>query len=332
MEEKNLTIGDIAQALGVSKTTVSRAMSGKGRIGEDTRRRVLDYIESHHYSPNVIAKGLAQSKTFNIGMALPGDHNIAELSFFRNCMMGISRYASSAGYDVLLSMVMEDDMSQLERAVANHKVDGVILTRTLMDDRPMRYLREREVPFVAIGSTAEGGAVQIDNDHRSACRELTGRLLEQGIRKIALIGGDERFVVTVNRLRGFEDALDAFGREKLDGRIILNVDDADKVEGIAEELLRQGTECAVCMDDFLCGSLLNALQSRQIALPGQMQVASFYDSTVLENRLPSITSIRFDVEELGRKACELLLRMLDGEEVELRTLLGYEVCMRESTA
>ena len=63
MEDKNLTIADIAQELGVSKTTVSRAMSGKGRIGEETRKRVQAYIETHHYSPNVVAKGLAQSKT-----------------------------------------------------------------------------------------------------------------------------------------------------------------------------------------------------------------------------------------------------------------------------
>ncbi len=76
MEERNLTIADIAQELGVSKTTVSRAISGKGRIGEGTRNRVLQYIEAHNYSPNVMAKGLAQKKTYNLGMTLPGDYNI----------------------------------------------------------------------------------------------------------------------------------------------------------------------------------------------------------------------------------------------------------------
>ena len=65
-DNKNITIADVAEALGVSKTTVSRAISGKGRIGEATRERVRAYIEEHDYQPNVIAKGLAQSKTFNI--------------------------------------------------------------------------------------------------------------------------------------------------------------------------------------------------------------------------------------------------------------------------
>lgn len=90
MEERNLTIADIAQELGVSKTTVSRAISGKGRIGEGTRNRVLQYIEAHNYSPNVMAKGLAQKKTYNLGMTLPGDYNIEELPFFQKCMLGIS--------------------------------------------------------------------------------------------------------------------------------------------------------------------------------------------------------------------------------------------------
>ena len=331
MEEKKLTIGDIAQALGVSKTTVSRAISGKGRIGEQTRSKVLNYIEAHHYSPNVVAKGLAQSKTYNLGLVLPGDSNIVELPFFQNCALGICQAASAAGYDVLISMVTGSDIGQLERAVTNRKIDGVILTRTLVNDAPMRYLRENQVPFVAIGSTDDEEAVQIDNDHRSACRELTDMLLKQGIRKMALIGGDESYVVNGNRFKGFTDAFDRH-KERGDIKgIELNIEDALKANQVVERFLRAGAECIVCMDDFLCGCVLNALQLKRIAVPGQVRIASFYDSSALANCLPSVTSIRFDVEELGRKACELLLRMLNGEEVEHHTLLGYEVCVREST-
>lgn len=331
MEERNLTIGDIAQELGVSKTTVSRAISGKGRIGEQTRKRVLDYIEERHYSPNVVAKGLAQNKTFNLGMVLPGDYHIVELPFFQKCMMGISRVASSRGYDVLISMVTAGQITQLERAVTNRKIDGAILTRTLAEDAPMQYLKASGVPFVAIGSTDDTQVIQIDNDHRSACRELTDSLLDRGIRKLALIGGSEDYIVTKNRLRGFEDAF--AGRIAWDGtrQVFLNVDDSREADRIVEKLLTEKVECIVSMDDYLCGCVLNSLQQRQITVPKQVQVVSFYDSSMLANRLPAVTSIRFDVEELGTKACELLLRMLDEEEVQKRTLLGYEVCMRGST-
>lgn len=331
MDDKNLTIGDIAEELGVSKTTISRAISGKGRIGEKTRERVLSYIEEHHYRPNIIARGLAQNKTFNLSVVLPGDYNVAELPFFQKCMLGITRVASARGYDVLLSMVTAQNTAQLKRAVANRKIDGAILTRTLADDKAMKYLLQNGVPFVAIGSTEDERVVQIDNDHRSACRELTEKLLKSGIRKLALIGSDESHIVTRSRLRGFEDAFVNKKESKCSRQTFLNVTDDAQVQRIVEGLLADGTECIVSMDDFLCGCVLNALHTRQIAVPEQMQVVSFYDSSLLENRSPSVTSIRFNVEELGKKACETLLAMLDGGKVEMRTLLGYEVRMRNST-
>lgn len=327
MKDKNLTIGDIAQALGVSKTTVSRAISGKGRIGEETRGRVLDYIEAHHYRPNVVAKGLAQNKTYNLGLVLPGDYHLADLPFFQTCMLGISKVASERDYDILISMVSNDHIGQLKRAVTNHKIDGVILTRTLINDRPMQYLRENGVPFVAIGSTEESAAVQIDSDHRTACRTLTEKLLERGIKRIALIGDDENYVVTKNRLLGFEDAFKNRPNRSIDRQVFLNMTNAEMVDGIVERLLEEGMDCIVTMDDFLCSRVLNALQRRGIDVPGQMQVASFYDSVFLAEHMPQVSSIWFDVEELGRKACELLLRMLAGESVEQKTLLGYQVRM-----
>ena len=93
--EKNITIADVAEALGVSKTTVSRAISGKGRIGRETRERVLAYIEEHDYKPNVIAKGLAQSKTYNICVVMPGEYDVVDLTFFQECLFGIQEIAGS---------------------------------------------------------------------------------------------------------------------------------------------------------------------------------------------------------------------------------------------
>ena len=83
---QKMTISDVAEALNISKTTVSRAISGKGRIGAETRRRVLEYIEEHNYKPSVIAKGLAQSKSYNIGWVMPSDYSVVDLPFFQKCL------------------------------------------------------------------------------------------------------------------------------------------------------------------------------------------------------------------------------------------------------
>lgn len=142
-EKKNITIADVAEALGVSKTTVSRAISGKGRIGQETRDRVLKYIEEHDYKPNVIAKGLAQSKTYNLCVVMPGDYDVVDLTFFQECLFGIQEIAGIMEYDILLSICKNNDISSLERIISNRKVDGVILMRTFVEDRQIEYLQEK---------------------------------------------------------------------------------------------------------------------------------------------------------------------------------------------
>ncbi|MCH5253953.1 MAG: LacI family DNA-binding transcriptional regulator [Lachnospiraceae bacterium] len=331
MDDKNLTIGDIAKELGVSKTTISRAISGKGRIGSETKEKVLQYIEEHNYRPNVIARGLAKSRTYNIGLVIPGDYNVVELPFFQNCMLGISKVASSMDYDVLLTIVSEEDISQLQRVIINRKVDGVILTRTLVKDASIYYLKEMGIPFVTIGSFADDSVVQVDNDHARACKELTEKLLAQGIEKIALIGDSQDYIVTENRLKGFLGAFAQNGKKPVEERIYLDVTQEKQVEEIVEKLLLNKTECIIAMDDFLCSCVLNVLRKKKIAVPKEIKVASFYSSSLLENSILPITSIQFDVKELGEITCKKLLKMIEGEETRPQSLLGYQVCMREST-
>ena len=174
--EKKLTISDVAEHLGISKTTVSRAISGKGRVSEETKRRVQMYIDQMDYKPNVIAKGLAQSKTYNIAVMLPMDCDMQELPFFQNCMCGICDAAAKREYDVLAIYTSGGGLGGLERIVSNHKVDGVVLSRTLVEDAAADYLKKRNVPVVAVGSSADVSLVQVDHDHRSACQELTMHL------------------------------------------------------------------------------------------------------------------------------------------------------------
>lgn len=179
-EKKNITIADVAEALGVSKTTVSRAISGKGRIGQETRDRVLKYIEEHDYKPNVIAKGLAQSKTYNLCVVMPGEYDVVDLTFFQECLFGIQEIAGIMEYDILLSICKNNDISSLERIISNRKVDGVILMRTFVEDRQIEYLQEKKVPFVTIGSSNYTGVIQIDHNHKSACKELTFHYFNEG--------------------------------------------------------------------------------------------------------------------------------------------------------
>ena len=169
MSNENITISDVAEALGVSKTTVSRAISGKGRIGEATKQKVLAYIDAHDYKPNVIARGLAQSKTFNLCVVMPGDYALVDLPFFQEVISGIQEIAGLNEYDILLCISQENDISNLERIIRNRKVDGVILLRTFLKDLQIELLQEKQIPFVTTGSSTYKNIKQVDNDHQSAC-------------------------------------------------------------------------------------------------------------------------------------------------------------------
>ena len=330
-ENKTLTIADIADALGVSKTTVSRAISGKGRIGSETRERVLKYIDAHNYTPNVIAKSLAQNKTCNLAVVMPGDYELIDLPFFQNCIMGIQEIASSFDYDMLLTVCNNADVTKLERIVRNRKVDGVILLRSFMDDVQVEYLQEKNVPFVVTGSSNYKGVVQVDNDHRAACRELTSILLMKRMKKIALIGGNEEHVVTQSRLMGFKDAFADSGLAVDESLIYMNLDNPVLLDGKLDDIIKREVDCIVCMDDAICMEVLYKLRREGISVPDQIRVASFYNSSMLETHDPSITSLDFDAKELGMLVCRTLLDMIEGQKVQKKTLLGYEVRLREST-
>lgn len=328
---KHITISDVAEALNVSKTTVSRAISGKGRIGTETRERVLAYIKEHDYKPNVIAKGLAQSKTFNLCVVIPGDYAVVDLPFFQEAIVGVQEIAGKHEYDILLCICNGNDIVSLKRIIMNRKVDGVILLRTLVEDERISFLKEKGIPFVTAGTTPDGEVVQVDHDHFAACKELTSTFLKQGIRNVAVLGGSESIVANRSRKRGAEEA---FWQNDLgaDGiNIYMNLENEDSIRKALSDALGKHVECILCMDDGICSRVLQILRQEKIRIPQQIKVASFYNSSVLENNIPSITSLDFSARELGKSCCERVLGLIDGKEVNRKTLLPYEIMLKEST-
>lgn len=331
MDNRKLTIDDIARELKISKTTVSRAISGKGRIGQETRDKVLKYIKENNYRPSAIAKGLAQSKTFNISLVMPGDSSVVDLPFYHEFLWGISSAASKADYDVIISMVGDNDITQLIRVIENNKVDGVVLGQTLEDDVAEKYLKEKEIPFVTAGSSLDPSVLQVDNDHRSACRELTSTLFHKNLKKVALIGSDVKTIVSKNRLAGFKDACAEHGVTINQELVFLNMNSVNKIETAVEAILGKDVECIICMDDYICDCVLDKLEKEDVKIPEDIRVASFYDSILLENSKAVNVSLKFNVAELASVCCNTLLARIDKQEVPVKTLLGYEVVIREST-
>ncbi len=328
---KDITINDVAKALNLSKTTVSRAISGKGRVSEATRNLVLSYAKEHNYMPNAIARSLAHSKTFNIGVVIPSDADAAETPFFQRVLMGICETAASRDYDVLVAASSEHDISSLKRMVINHKVDGVILTRSLKHDSPVEFLKQMNVPFVVIGETVDKNAVQVDNDMTAACSEMTSILIRMGIKSIALIVGNLEYIVNRRRYDGFMRGFLECDRIADQSIIFQNAGSMPMVDSAVSKILKKNVDCIITGDDLICGRVLTKLREKNISVPGEIKVASFYNSFMLENNNPPITSINIDVHALGGTAATTLIKLISGGSVQRKIIMNHEILLKKST-
>ena len=327
-----LTIDDIAQALGVSKTTVSRAISGKGRISAGTTERILSYIRQHDYHPNAMAQGLASRKTGNIGVICQKEYDVFNLPYFHHCLQGIHDETGPAGYDLLISMTGDEDLTQLERVVMNRKVDGVILTTSLVEDKAATYLKETGMPFVQIGTSEDEDVLYVDNDHLGACRAMTRALLRKGYTHLALVGGDSVQMISQIRRRGYLEACRAEGKTAQEQLIFMDSMTSGSLGEVADRILESGADGVICMDEKLTDLFLQELNQRQVRIPEDLMVASFYNSEVLEHAGPGITAVDVDDRKLGREAARTLLSVLDGHEEHSHYMTDYKILLRESTA
>ena len=183
-KKQNLTIDDIAQALGVSKTTISRAISGKGRISETTRAKVMEYIEQHNYRPSAAAKGLAESRTCNLMLILPENFAAADSPCLRQIMLGVWEEAVRREYNILLCFSNGTPPAALIHALDNRKIDGAILPDALDNDALSSLLKQRQIPFAIISGNLTNTAVLGE----AACRQLVHYLLEEAYEPAPLPG------------------------------------------------------------------------------------------------------------------------------------------------
>ena len=265
MEMKhNLTIDDIARELGVSKTTVSRAISGKGRISAATRERVQAYIEEHNYKPNASAKSLAESRTYNLAIVLPRDFIKLDIPFIRQTMSAIVDEAYTLGYNVMLCLEANCESDPLIRTLDYRKVDGVILTRTVEDDHIVEMLMKRGIPFATLGSLPlkyrGKSIVEADHDQAGGCCAFSKAILSGHASRTALLGNDLNYIVNQSRLSGFRKACQELVIPLNRTPIRMGINDLEGCREAVEELLAKGVRRFLCMDEDVCIHAMERLQ------------------------------------------------------------------------
>ena len=348
-DSSKLLLEDIAQALGLSKSTVSRAISGKGRISEATRSRVAAYIAENDRRPNVISRSMNRIRTRNFAVVLPDDVDIAQKPFFMILMAGILEVAHVHNYDVILTNNRETDFTEIKRLINQGKVDGVVVTRVENDDPMVDWLKQTGIPYVVNGTIVDEEVPQIDADHSRACQGLTRYLLERmsvasaasaesatSAESVCLMIGDLKHTVDSLRYEGFSRALAEFYEGEIPEQAFCLYDRMDsklKIRKAFEECLQRGVRVFLCGDDLICSRLLSLVHEAGIQIPGDLLVASFYDSAELENHDPPITAISINGHLLGQHICRILLDAIDRGRsgVAQKTVFRHSLVFRPST-
>mgnify|MGYP003311304098 CR=1 FL=1 len=329
-KREKLTIDDIARDLGVSKTTVSRAISGKGRISEATRNRIQSYIQEHNYRPNAAAKALAENRTYNLAFVTPKSFILLDLPYVRQSMGAAAEEAFSQNYTLLLCLSTDDSPNLLNRILEYRKVDGVILSRTVEDDKLVDILVAHNMPFATIGTLPPSlkgtAAVEADHDQVGGCRAFSADFLRTGCGKVALLGNDISYIVNQSRLAGFQKAMKDTSVSESDALIKTGIDNNTKCAQIVDQLLLQGVKRFLAMDDEICIRILEHLNRRRLQVGKDVQLASLCDSDKLA--LNKISALHFDAAELGRAACRELLAYINASQYDPTPRLGYTIEMR----
>jgi LacI family transcriptional regulator len=332
------SIRALAEQLGLSISTVSRALNGYKDVNADTRQRVIDAARASGYRPNPTARRLVSGKTGAIGLIAPitiGEFGIAGFSRF---VEGAASRLYEAGYYLLANALptAAPDREAYDRFIGGGWVDGVILRQTLSDDPRIHRLQATRFPFASYGRTAEAvDMAWVDADDEAAFRRLTARLLARGHRRLALINAPEAFNFARLRRCGFEQALAAAG-VSAEGARVVNLEPSESIAHQATlELLAQAAPptALICASDAVALAAMAACRERGLEPGRDIAVTGFGNTPASAYAQPPLTTLESFEYDNGRQVASLLLRRLAGEPAHtLHHLVTPRLVERDSDA
>ena len=335
-----MTQKDIATRLGISVSTVSRALKGNPNIHDKTREAVLALAKEGNYQPNSNALSLKKRRSFRIGVIIP---EIVH-HFFSSVISGIMEYAEQNGYSVLLTQSNESYQQEMREAqlLFSTQVDGLLVSLSNETSSCNHFIQFQDygIPVVFFDKTKndfEASTVVVDD--RVGAFGATQHLIDVGCKRIAHIKGPRRPLNAKRRLQGYLEALESNGLP-VDEDLILECTDVSRQEGYDFTKrflsLKKPPDGIFTITDKVGVGAMDAIREAELEVPKDVAVVGFSDSEVATVVRPHLSSVRQPGFEIGAKATELLLQEIDiyGEdEVPLfqNIVLDTSLQIRESS-
>jgi DNA-binding LacI/PurR family transcriptional regulator len=331
-----VNIGEIARRAGVSRSTVSYALSGRRSVSAETKRRVQAVIDEIGYRPHAAARALKEGRTRTIGLVIPpASLRLTDMQL--GFVASVVEAAARADLDVLLSPSGGDHDRSFERLVSGRRVDGVILMEIRLEDERVARLQQTGLPFVTIGHTAHpDGTCWVDVDYARLVARCVHHLADLGHRTVALLNRSPELVAA-----GYGPAhraqtafAEATRQRGLTGTNLPCADDPAAGEEWFEQLREhhRAVTAVVTINEAALPGLQRGIERLNVAVPGTLSIAGVAARHWAEGFRPQLTAADVPALEMGSHAVDLLLeRIAAPTSTPRHLLLAPPIALRDST-
>ena len=334
MRSSQITIKDIAKQLGISASTVSRALKDHPDISEKTKIKVKVLAKELNYKPNLIALSLQSSKSNVIGIIVP---QIVHY-FFSTVISGIEEYAGKKGYNVLICQSnesVEKEVSNTQTLISS-RVDGIIVSRTknTEDFKHFRNIQNNNIPLVFFDRTCHGLKTdKVIIDDYKAAYEATEYLIRTGCMNIVHFSGPENLKISSKRMWGFRDALKKYSIPFKE-EYIINADNLEDGQNETEKLIRNNKilDGIFAVNDMTAAGAINALKKYNIKIPDKVSVIGFTNGLISAITDPPMTTVEQNGYIMGCKTAELLIKRIENIDAPfVSEIIPTKLIIRNST-
>jgi DNA-binding LacI/PurR family transcriptional regulator len=336
MQKKQVTLKGMAGILGVSHTTVSRALKDHPDISKEMKLKVRELAEHLHYLPNKLAINLRKNRTNNIGVVIPEISNY----FFPSVLRGIEDIFQNKGFYVLIMQTNEsfEREKEMVEILLGNRVAGLLVSVTseTRNYHHFENVEEAGIPVVYFDKVINSqDAFKVEIDGEKDAFKGTMHLIESGFENIVMIAGTPNMSISEKRINGFKTAMIQAGKT-FDSQNVMHAGTTDEAEFFTQQAMGRTNppDAIFTISDQNLEGALKAIHRLKIRIPDDVALLTFSDGPLTEISNPTISCIRHSGYLVGSKAANLLYNRIQNSEAKLIPIaqtIKTELIIREST-
>jgi LacI family transcriptional regulator len=335
-QELGMNIQEFAATLGLSVSTVSKALNGREDVSPSTRRRVLEAAEQHGFSPDPTARRLRRQSNDTIAFVISAPQVSFAHPFFLDMLVGVNETMDASGYQVIIATArsVETELDVFKRLVDRQRIDALLFGRTRRHDERIAYLMEQDVPFVAFGrSETSRDYPYVDIDRFVVGRAGCARFIALGHRRIALVHTPDYLMLSQFEREGYKEALQGADIPYDEALCIEATMDEEDGARAARRLLQlpDPPTAILCGHDFIAMGVMRAIAETGRTPGRDIGVIGADNHPIGAYLQPPLTTFSADTHRAGKRMAEMLLERLGGKPSrELQEVWAPELIVRAS--